>query len=145
MCQTKVPDNVRFCVACTAARAPKPSDGSKEHSVTDRIRYAFLYSSARWTSIAQRVLRKQPFCKRCGLNISELVDHIVPVSVVIVQAQESGRWPLHKWAGFYLESNLQALCRACHFVKTAEDKAHVGAWADAIAIEEAAPKRVFSF
>jgi 5-methylcytosine-specific restriction endonuclease McrA len=74
-----------------------------------------------------------------------LVDHVIPAGVVIVQAQQSGRYPLDKWAGFYLMSNLQGLCVSCHFAKTAEDKAHVGAWPDAIAIEAAAPKKVFSF
>ncbi len=145
-CQTKIPDDVRFCDKCKAERSPVTLDGIKEHTVTDRERYAFLYKSERWKrGISPRVLCKYPFCARCQMRISEIVDHVVPVGVVIVQAQQSGRYPFDKWAGFYLISNLQGLCRACHAIKTAEDKAHVGPWPDAVAKEVAAPKKVWSF
>jgi 5-methylcytosine-specific restriction endonuclease McrA len=73
------------------------------------------------------------------------MDHRIPAGVVILQAQESGRYT-DKYAGFFFLSNLQGLCRRCHGLKTEEDKAHVGAWPNALAIEEAShARKVFSF
>jgi 5-methylcytosine-specific restriction endonuclease McrA len=47
--------------------------------------------------------------------------------------------------GLFIASNLQGLCRSCHGLKTEEDKAHTGAWPDAVAIETCKPKRVYTF
>jgi hypothetical protein len=77
--------------------------------------------------------------------VSEIVDHKVPAGVAIVQVQESGRYPLDKWAGFYLLSNLDGLCRPCHYLKTMEDKTHTGPWPDVLAREAEAPKKVWTF
>lgn len=65
--------------------------------------------------------------------------------VVVAQAQASGLWPGDTYAGFYLKSNLQSLCRRCHGRKTETDKAHVGVWDDAIAKELSQAKKVWSF
>jgi hypothetical protein len=73
------------------------------------------------------------------------VDHKVPAGIAIAQAQASGKYPFDKWAGFFLQGNLEGLCRSCHGVKTLEDKTHVGEWPDVVAIEAAAPKKVWSF
>jgi 5-methylcytosine-specific restriction endonuclease McrA len=145
-CQTKVPNDVRFCAACSAERG-KPVDGpGREHTLTDRERFAFLYASERWKRQVQpRAMKKYPFCGRCSAVIAELIDHIVPAGEAIRQAQESGLYPLSKYAGFYFMSNLQGLCRSCHFIKTIEDKAHVGPWPDVVAKEQAQPKKVWSF
>ena len=68
-------------------------------------------------------------CARCNLALSaNIADHIVPAGVAVQQARDSGRYPYDKYAGYYLLSNLQGLCRPCHGVKTLEDKAHVGPW-----------------
>ena len=48
------------------------------------------------------------------------------------------------WAGFFLRTNLQGLCRVCHIQKTIDDKTHTGAWRDAVALELARPKRGLS-
>jgi hypothetical protein len=88
------------------------------------------------------VLKAYPFCCRCSVALSELVDHVVPAGVAIKQAKDSGLWPLDPYAGFYFESNLQGLCRACHWIKTLADKMHVGPWPDTVSKEKAkAPKR----
>jgi hypothetical protein len=42
-------------------------------------------------------------------------------------------------------SNLQGLCRSCHYDKTLEDKTYTGDWPDVVAIERLAPKKVWSF
>jgi hypothetical protein len=77
--------------------------------------------------------------------VSEIIDHIVPAGEAIRQAQESGRFPLDKWAGFFLLINLCGLCRKCHAVKTEEDKAHIGAWPSVIEANDAAPKKRWLF
>jgi 5-methylcytosine-specific restriction endonuclease McrA len=84
-------------------------------------------------------------CARCERAISEIVDHIVPAYVAIAQAQASGRYPYDKYAGYYLLSNLQGLCRPCHGAKTLEDKTHVGPWPNVVEIEKRAPKKVWAF
>ncbi len=143
-CQTKVEDHVRFCDECTAERKRAVSP-DKEHTFSDRVRYAFLYVSERWKrNVQPKALKKYPFCARCPA-LAELIDHIVPAGEAIRQAQESGLYPLSPYAGFYFMSNLQGLCRSCHFTKTNEDKAHVGPWPDVVAKEQAQSRKVWTF
>jgi hypothetical protein len=78
------------------------------------------------------------------LSITVLVDHIVPAGIAIQQARDSGRY-LDPWAGFYLLSNLQGLCAACHHLKTVEDKTHTGPWPDVLAAEDQATKKRWTF
>lgn len=146
-CQTKVEDRVRFCVPCQAERTPAVSTGNgREHTTTDRERYAFLYKSERWKrNVQPKALKQCPMCARCDVSVSELVDHIVPAGVAIAQAQASGLYPYDKYAGFYFITNLQGLCRSCHHAKTLEDKLHVGPWPDVVAKQQAQPKKVWSF
>lgn len=139
-CLRAVPDNVRFCEECKPSRA---AIEIKSHTpaTTDRERYADLYAGNRFQDrIRPRILQHDPLCKRCGIEPSVIVDHIVPAGEAIRQAQESARYPFSPFAGFYLMSNLQGLCRSCHAIKTIEDKAHVGVWPDVIAAEDAAKK-----
>jgi 5-methylcytosine-specific restriction endonuclease McrA len=146
-CGTKIPDGrgPAKCEACKQPTAPV-ADGIRVHTLTDRERFAWLYKSERWKRGKQpQILRRDPFCKRCETAMSEIVDHIVPVGVVIVQAQESGLWPFDKWAGFFLDCNLQGLCRKCHAEKTDEDKQHIGPWEDVIAKHKAASKKAYYF
>jgi hypothetical protein len=145
-CQTKVEDHVRFCVACQAERKPVDTDQLKRHTVSDRVRFAFLYVGERWKRQVQpRAMKKYPMCCLCYVAVTELIDHVVPAGEAIRQAQESGLYPLSQYAGFYFMSNLQGLCRSCHGIKTLEDKAHVGPWPDVVAKEAVAPKKVWSF
>jgi 5-methylcytosine-specific restriction endonuclease McrA len=145
-CQTKVPETVRFCDACKRERKKTAGDGGREHTVTDRERYAFLYSGVRWrTKVQPLALRRCRMCARCNVHLSEIVDHVVPSGVAIQQARDSGRFPFDKYAGFYLLSNLQGLCRECHILKTGEDKGHVGPWPDVMEKEAARPKKQWTF
>jgi hypothetical protein len=144
-CGRAIPEDERYCAECQPAVAV--SDGIKQH------RDGGLYNaeldkqnqSKRWHTVRGIVLRKQPMCNKCQLAISEICDHIVPAAVAVEQARASGRYPYDKWAGYYLQSNLQGLCRSCHGTKTNEDKRHDGDWPDVVAKEAAAPKKVWSF
>jgi len=145
-CQSKVDDNVRFCDVCTAERKAVASDDIRQHTVSDRVRYDFLYVGERWKRQVQpKALKACPMCARCGVAVSVLVDHVIPAGEAIRQAQVSGLYPLSKYAGFYFVSNLQGLCAPCHGIKTLEDKTHVGMWPDAVAKEQALPKKRYYF
>lgn len=145
-CQTKVEDNVRFCDACTTERGKTvASDDIRQHTVSDRVTFAFLYASDRWKrSVQPKAMKLYPLCARCSA-ITQLIDHVVPAGEAIRQAQVSGRYPLSKYAGFYFISNLQGLCAPCHGIKSLEDKRHIGTWPDAVAKEQQQPKKVWSF
>jgi 5-methylcytosine-specific restriction endonuclease McrA len=142
-CGRAVPDNVRFCAECKSERQSN-SDGIRAVQ-SDRERYGWIYTSERWVKyIRPKVLRRQPMCARCRTNLSQIVDHIVPIGVAIAQAQQSGKY-LDKYAGAYLLSNLQGLCRVCHRAKTDEDKLHTGPWPNIVEVETRAPKKMWSF
>ena len=83
-------------------------------------------------------------CARCRKRLTTIVDHIVPAGVAIAQAEEAGIVGV-KYAGFYMRSNLQGLCRECHYIKTNEDKAHVGEWLNVCIRDSATAKRKWSF
>lgn len=144
-CLRAVADDVRFCDDCKPVRTE--SDGLREHNRTDAYNEELdsLRKGTRWQRLRTRIVREQPLCARCELRITEIVDHLVPAQVAIVQARNSGQYLTDRWAGYFLRSNLQGLCRPCHQAKTDEDKAHVGEWPDVIAVEAAAPKRKWTF
>lgn len=141
-CLRAVPDDVRYCDECKpVAVVQAGGEQVREHTLTDRERYATLYSAKRWQTLRARVMREQPLCARCRRMLSEIADHVVPAGVAVAQARESGHYRMDRHAGFFLRTNVQGLCRPCHWVKTNEDKIHVGSWPDVIAIECAAPRR----
>ena len=151
-CQTKVADNVRICSACRAERSNKPNDGIREHSPSFEQSGVYdaeldeLRKGKRWKYQMQpSIIRRDPICKRCDTAMSAIVDHIVPAAIAILQARESKRWPLDKYAGYFLTCNLQGLCRACHAAKTAEDKEHQGPWPNVVELYDAAPKKKWTF
>lgn len=141
-CLRAVADDVRFCDEC------KPQiiapDDIRSHTLTDRERYHFLYSSARWTKLRTVVARSQPYCAVCQNKTTAIVDHIIPAGVAIVQAQESKQY-MDKWAGFFIRSNLQGLCHVCHIQKTIGDKAHCGAWPSVVSESTPLKRRSWSF
>jgi|GEM_PF-5815881 len=142
-CLRAVPDDARFCYECKPEA--KAVDDIREHTLGYDATLDRLRKSPRWQRLRKRVVQEQPLCKRCDLHFTEIVDHIVPALVVIVQAQLSGLYKLDRFAGYFFRSNLQGLCRLCHAAKTDEDKAHLGEWPDAVAKEQAAPKRRYTF
>lgn len=62
-----------------------------------------LYGTAAWDRMRKRVLREEPWCRKCTVNASEHVDHIVEL--------EDGGARLAR-------ENLQGLCARCHGSKT---------------------------
>ena len=142
-CLRVVPDDVRFCDEC---KPQITTDDGIKAMVSDRERYGWVYTSERWTKrVRPRVLRRQPMCARCRCKLSVIVDHIVPIGVAIVQAQDSGLYKLDKYAGAYIMSNLQGLCRVCHRAKTDEDKRHSGAWHDVTIKDTCTASKRWSF
>lgn len=146
-CGSKIPDGTRYCEDCQSSRLPQPdgehihigANGSYDEQI-DKLR-----KSGRWQRLRLLVVQAKPWCVLCDTALAEIVDHIVPAWVVIQQARQSGLYQLDPWAGYFLRSNLQGLCRPCHGAKTKRDKAHDGAWPNAIAKEQNAPKKVWSF
>ena len=64
--------------------------------------------AGRWTRVRRAVLDRDGFrCRRCGKAGRMEVDHLVPLD------RGGDPWDL---------ANLQALCRSCHFAKTAAER-----------------------
>ncbi len=143
-CLRAVPDDVRFCAECMPHSA-QSSDGIRSHATGYTDELDALRKGTRWQRVRGLAIKRCPLCARCKLRVSEIVDHIVPAGVAVQQARDSGSYPLDRNAGYYFLSNLQGLCRLCHYEKTAEDKTHVGPWPDVVAIEVAAPKKKWTF
>jgi 5-methylcytosine-specific restriction endonuclease McrA len=145
-CLRAVPDDARYCAECRAERSDAAkTDGIKNHSTAYDAVLDGLRKGTRWQRVRALIVNRCPLCARCELSATAIIDHIVPAAIAIAQAQDSGHYPLDKYAGYYLVSNLQGLCRSCHGTKTLEDKAHVGPWPDVLAREAAAPRKVWSF
>jgi 5-methylcytosine-specific restriction endonuclease McrA len=145
-CRRAIPDDAKRCDECNAERNVTASTSdTRTHSNSYDEQLDAQRKSARWQRTRTRVLKRDPFCRRCAAAIAEICDHIVPAREAIAHAQVSGRFPLDKWAGYYLETNLQGLCRPCHALKTDEDKTHTGPWPDIIAAWLLRPKKVWSF
>jgi 5-methylcytosine-specific restriction enzyme A len=143
-CLRAIADDVRYCDECR----PTPvvvDDGIREHTTSDRERYRRLYSSPRWQRLRLQAIRACPMCARCNAAITEIVDHIVPAGVAVQQVRDSGLYPTDRFAGFYVLWNLQGLCRACHWLKTNEDKLHTGSWPSVVDLLRRAKQRTYSF
>jgi hypothetical protein len=141
-CLRAVKDEIRFCDEC------KPDvvvDETRNHTSGYDAELDGLRNCTRWRRLRIQIIHRDPLCARCQLSISEIVDHVVPAREAISQAQLSRKYPADRYAGYYLKSNLQGLCRACHYAKTLEDKTHTGPWPDVVENDRLTPKRVWSF
>ncbi len=144
-CARAIPNDARYCDACNAANTRTNTDGIKQHTSGYTVELDKLRTGSRWQRVREIAINRCPICARCQIRISEIVDHLVPAGIAVQQAQDSGAYPYDRWAGYYLLSNLQGLCRPCHYRKTDEDKQHVGPWPDVVAKEQAAPRRRWAF
>ena len=142
-CLRAVPDDVRLCDEC-AGVPTRTDDGITEHSNRYDAELDTLRKSQRWQRIRVQVIKAFPICARCDRSISVIADHIVPARNAISQARLSGKY-LDRNKGYFLMSNLQGLCRPCHWLKTMEDKTHTGPWPDVVEKERLRPKKVYSF
>ena len=69
-----------------------------------------IYGTVRWRLIRCFILERDGYrCVRCGKAGRLEIDHIIP---------------LHKGCDPWVRDNLQALCRGCHFEKTAGENAN---------------------
>ena len=127
-CLRAIPDDVRLCDECAEHSTPI-DDGIAEHLNRYDAELDALRKSQRWQKLRVRVIQAFPICARCDRSISQIADHIVPARNAISQARLSGKY-LDRNAGYFLMSNLQGLCRPCHYLKTMEDKTHTGPWPD---------------
>jgi 5-methylcytosine-specific restriction endonuclease McrA len=138
-CLRAVKDEMRFCDECAPVVVV---DDARNHTSGYDAELDGLRNCRR---LRIQIIHRDPLCSRCQLSISEIVDHVVPAREAISQAQLSRRYPTDRYAGYYLKSNLQGLCRPCHYAKTLEDKTHTGAWPDVVENDRLTPKRVWSF
>lgn len=81
------------------------------NKMENRPRSRDEYHSARWTRESRAFREAHPLCAECRrkgiITPSEVVDHIVPVSVCL---------------DFWDKNNWQALCRKCNIEKGNRDK-----------------------
>jgi 5-methylcytosine-specific restriction endonuclease McrA len=151
-CQTTLPNDWKgLCTACKADRYKPSSDNIKSHTAvsfngTYDAKLDALRKDRRWREQVQpRIVKRDPMCKRCGVAVTAIIDHVVPAAEAIRQVRESGRFPCSPNAGYYLESNLQGLCAKCHSAKTQEDRDHAGAWPSVLEEYDRQPKKIWSF
>jgi hypothetical protein len=141
-CLRTIPDGARFCAECQPVQVAP--DGIREHGTGYTDELDRQRKSPKWQGVRARAMQRHPFCARCN-EVTEIIDHIVPAGVAVQQVRDSGRYPLDPWLGYYLASNLQGLCRKCHYAKTLEDKTHVGPWDSVLDAEDRAPKKRWTF
>ena len=141
-CLRAVDDSVKLCDECKPAA--QTSDDARTHTSGYDAELDKLRKGTRWQRIRALVVRRQPLCATCDRALTEIVDHVVPAREALGHCRASGAY-IDRNAGYFLLSNLQGLCRPCHWVKTNDDKTHTGPWPDVIAIERAAPKKRWSF
>lgn len=146
-CGRAVQDAVKHCDECLNERRllQPTADATKQHSTAYDELLDRLRKGTRWQRVRDKAIKRCPLCARCPVAISEIVDHIVPAAIAIQQAHDSGRYPYDRYAGYYLLSNLQGLCRPCHYLKTLEDKIHTGPWHSVVDKELAAKTKCYRF
>ena len=85
--------------------AAQPKPAYKPHTVRTP-----LYDSPLWRRIRADHLRRHPLCVACQrkdqLTTASILDHIIPV---------------REGADFFDVTNLQGLCRTCHYRKSARE------------------------
>ena len=148
-CGRAIPEDSRYCDACKAERGiavdnskqMTPAAASGVYDATlDHLR-----KGTRWQRLRAVVVKLFPFCARCGVAVTAIIDHVVPAHEAIRQARAARYSPFDPFAGYFIKSNLQGLCHKCHAIKTVEDQHHAGQWPDVVAKERAQPKKVWTF
>jgi 5-methylcytosine-specific restriction endonuclease McrA len=65
-----------------------------------------IYNTSRWAKLRLKILMKNPLCQVCNKELATEVDHIIPFSTGITDAQKLR-------LGFDI-TNLQSICHECH-------------------------------
>lgn len=63
------------------------------------------------TKLRERILRRDPICRACGVNPSTIADHIKPHAECVRDGQDPDTI-----------TNGQGLCEDCHAAKTQEER-----------------------
>lgn len=164
-CQTKIPDDTRgVCATCERERYGKqPSDGIRSNVPAGQLvgkqhtqagydaAMDKLCNCKRWDDKCAKVRGRDGSCVMCKAEGRPptpiaLVDHIIPAQHALAQCRAVKPYPFGAdWnAGYYLDCNLQGLCRSCHAVKTLKDLS-TNEWPNVMDVYNEQPKKVWSF
>ena len=102
----------RFCESCTikddARNKARYKTGSRKAPPNSKR----FYSSAKWKALRARKIQQSPLCEHCTkqgyIKAAYDVDHIVEIKDDSTRSLDI--------------TNLQALCRSCHLVKTNRER-----------------------
>ena len=77
-----------------------------------------VYNSKRWKLTRNFILNNNPFCVLCAekdiITVAVDVDHIINLTVIFLSGDHERAFDV---------DNLRGLCKLCHGLKTAEDRA----------------------
>jgi hypothetical protein len=132
-CLRAVPDDVRFCDECRVEHnvTPHAPRTRVERGRTDPM--MLEYGTKRWQTVRRIALLKQPYCIGWRMTcqaLSVVGDHNIPARTIVPVCRALGLFPMSRFPGFYVASNIVGLCHACHNRKTlVEDKCD---WTEAL-------------
>ncbi len=95
--------NKRYCSQCEKTV-------NKQHEARRETATRRGYTSRKWRIIRHRILERDPMCTMCNCELSNVCDHIVPISQ----------------GGSDDDKNLQGVCLSCHSGKTAMEDGGFG-------------------
>lgn len=109
-CGALVDCGTRYCPAHQQAADARQQEHARIYD--EKRPEAKFYHGARWKRLRAWFLRRHPLCEMCVQ-----AGHITPATVVdhIKEIADGG--------ARYDPDNLQALCIACHNIKTADERA----------------------
>lgn len=118
-CGRKVADDVRYCDECRTERTDnaEPVRDGWHRAQDDPL--LLEYKGERWNKgVRPRVLAKYPMCVDCKTALSQIADHNIPARVLIAECRRRKLFPLERYPGFYIFSNLRGRCHKCHNAKS---------------------------
>jgi 5-methylcytosine-specific restriction endonuclease McrA len=95
-CNCLIDNNERYCNKHLIKTEDKPFQNAKRSNEG-------LYNTSQWRKLRCQVLKEQPYCFYCGVNINETrlsVHHLLP--------------PRGDEFYFFERSNLVSICGSCH-------------------------------
>lgn len=95
------PDCPKLVMAARCPTHTREVDRSYKDPAKRRV-----YAGRRWQGMRRTVLKEQPWCQNCGINMTTDIHHVV--------ALEDGGKPFDR-------ANVTGLCKACHSRITAQE------------------------